>query len=279
MKLQNVGFYLSDIGDNWYRNREDSITDRAAFAEQIRQRLGSSAGCSDAAKKKLDMRVQHHQETYTPYIEDVLALCRRVDKDMCEADRVRHIMKGISQFAYSSLALQNPATVVDVAATCQRLDELQSIRLQQDTQASPPHLGNEKLRTLIRSIIREKLCNHPSPCATSRPVPASALREMVQEELASMSHLSQPGLPTQVTTPSYSEVASRPPLSLAPVTIQPNPEFVTAVPEVSNPVLPPDMATASPRHSHWPACLLLLWNPRSHLPFLQEAPTRQETRQ
>lgn len=61
-------------------------------------------------------------------------------------------MKGIGQFAFSALPVQNPAIVADVVATCQRLDKLQSIRLQNDTLA-PPYLGNDELRTMIRAII------------------------------------------------------------------------------------------------------------------------------
>ncbi|XP_049276160.1 LOW QUALITY PROTEIN: intraflagellar transport protein 122 homolog [Rhipicephalus sanguineus] len=42
---------------------------------------------SDIAKKRLAGRVQHTGESYTSYIEDVLALCRRVDTFMAENDR------------------------------------------------------------------------------------------------------------------------------------------------------------------------------------------------
>lgn len=80
--------------------------------------------------------MQQPQETYTSYIEDVLALCRRGNKGMSEADRVLHILKGIPQFAFTAVDLQNPTTVSDVTATCQRLNDLQSVRVQSATPGS-----------------------------------------------------------------------------------------------------------------------------------------------
>lgn len=94
------------------------------------------------------------------YIEDVLALCRRVNKDMSEPDLARHILKGINQFVLTALALQNPTTVPDVTTTCQRLDNLQSARIKQDT--SVRYFGDEGLRAWIRAIIREELQNRAS---------------------------------------------------------------------------------------------------------------------
>lgn len=69
--------------------------------------------------------MQQGIEIYTSYIEDVLALCRRVDKDIQESDRVRHNLKGIGEFAFNALVLPNLYTVSDVISTCQRLDERQ----------------------------------------------------------------------------------------------------------------------------------------------------------
>lgn len=63
------------------------------------------------------------------YIEDVLALCRRVDGSMSEEDLVRHVRKGIAPFAFQALALQNHSRVQDVIAKCKRLEDLKSMRV------------------------------------------------------------------------------------------------------------------------------------------------------
>ena len=73
---------------------------------------------------------------------------------MTEAERVRHILKGIGTIAFNALAVNNPATVEDITSTCQRLDELQSLRLQQ---GSDPRLtSHSDLPAVIRNIIREE---------------------------------------------------------------------------------------------------------------------------
>lgn len=93
LKLLNVVFYLTDVAKTWFLNHEEDLADWAQFTAQLRQIFGTSTSRLEAAKKKLDERVQHPAESYTSYIEDVLALCRRVNRDMSECDRVKHILK------------------------------------------------------------------------------------------------------------------------------------------------------------------------------------------
>lgn len=124
-KLLNVGFYLTQVAETWYLNHRHYFTDWAGFTTELRKIFGSTKARSDNAKRILDVRVQQANEIYTWYIEDVLALCRRVDKDIQESDRVRHILKGINEIAFNALVLQNLDTVSDVISTCQRLDERQ----------------------------------------------------------------------------------------------------------------------------------------------------------
>lgn len=212
-KLKSVGFYLSDVADTWYRNHRETLTDWATFTEKLRQIFGTPSTRSDIAKRKLDARWQRSDETYAAYIEDVLALCRRVSPDMSEADKVRHVLKGIAEFAFNSLVLQNPASVDDIRNACQRLDQLQAIRLRPSTE--PARLPPEsELRTLIRNIIREELqqqgssCVHGDRCSQ----PATDLRGIIKEELASMTGHSNSTSPLAVTVQSYADAASRPPV-------------------------------------------------------------------
>lgn len=235
LKLKNVCFSLSEVAKTWFLNKEDTIDDWADFTTKLRMIFGSSTVRSEGAKKKLAVRLQHPNETYTSYIEDVLALCRRVDKNMSEADRVRHILKGIGQFAFSALALQNPTTVSDVTATCQRLDALQSERIQPETPSR--QLGDEDLRSIIRAIIREELNNHADSCASNSSYSAATpgLREIIKEELSSMTSQAPPDYTAPLATPSYSEVAARPPLPVAPVISQHHSRYVSAFPPAPGP--------------------------------------------
>lgn len=212
-KLQSVEFYLADPAKRWFKNREDRIADWASFSQQLREMFGTPTIRADVAKRQLSTRIQRPEETYASYIEDVLALCRRVDESMPEADKVRHVLKGIASFAYNALVVQNPSSVDDVRTTCQRLDELQSIRLQQDARALQLH-GELDLRAIIRQIIREELHLHDPPAPTRDHVCTQPpqLRDIVKEELASMTGL-LPATSSVTATPtlSYSAIASRPP--------------------------------------------------------------------
>lgn len=235
LKLKNVWLYLSEVAKTWFLNKEDTIDDWADFTTKLRLIFGSSAVRSEGAKKKLAVRLQRPNETYTSYIEDVLALCRRVDKDMSEADRVRHILKGIGQFAFSALAIQNPTTVSDVTATCHRLDALQSERIQPETPTR--QLGDEDLRSLIRAIIREELNNHTDSCVSHSSYSAATpgLRDIIKEELSSLTNPAPAEYVAPLATPSYAEVAARPPQPLAPVTSQNRSGYVSAFPPSPGP--------------------------------------------
>lgn len=130
---------------------------------------------------------------------------------MPEADKVRHIMKGISSFAFNVLAIQNPTTIAEVRAICQRLDNLQAIRLQQDSWPTSPSWKVE-LRALIRAIIREELQQRNAPCPQNAPVCAQALRDVIKKELACITNIPQPCQTAPLHIPTYSEAASRPPI-------------------------------------------------------------------
>lgn len=63
-------------------------------------------------------------ESYTLYIEDALALSRRVNAAMTGTDKAQLILKGIATVEFNAVAIKNPDTIVDIAATCQHLDNL-----------------------------------------------------------------------------------------------------------------------------------------------------------
>ncbi|CAN7951213.1 unnamed protein product, partial [Ixodes pacificus] len=129
-KLRNAIFYISDVAKIWFTNHEDEIATWLQFKTQLAEIFGKPTNRKAIAERKLAARIQTSSETYTSYIEDVLSLCRRCDKDMSEADRVRHVIKGISEEAFNVLLVQNPTTVKDITTHCQRLDEARNSRLQ-----------------------------------------------------------------------------------------------------------------------------------------------------
>lgn len=231
LKLSNVGWSLREVAETWFYNNEEKFTSWSAFTAELRKIFGTPATRSEAAKKKLDVRVQHPGETYTSYIEDVLALCRRVNASMTEDERVRHIVKGISNFAFHALALQNPTSVDDIKSTCQRLDTLQSQRLPSATWDSPAPTDSD-LRSIIRSIIREELQGQPegtlSGGLNQSCIPG--LRGMIKEELASITCAPPPKADIPVTSSTAKVPLLHPfPHACAPVSYSEPPQPAQAL--------------------------------------------------
>ena len=244
-KLTRVAFYLTGVAKTWFFNHELDFVDWTSFKHQLRQIFANPSIRSDIAKKKLAERVQQTGESYTSYIEDVLALCRRVNNSMTENDRVRHLLKGIGAAAFNALAVQNPTTVSEVVATCQRLDELHLLRLQPDT----THLSatnDSELRALIRSIIREELQAQAMSCPLELRTTSSgsSLRNIVREELVAMTCAEVPRH-DPLPTPTYAHVAALAP----PQQTQPHAPIMHGSVNVLSPrtSLPPPNAWRPPR--------------------------------
>lgn len=138
-KLRNVSLSLRKVAKTWFYNPERDFTYWQQFTFELRLVLDTSSTRTEAAKKKLDENIQLPGESYTSYIEDVLALCHRANKDMTKDSRVRHVLKGNFPFAFNALVAQNPTSVNQVVTMCQRHDDRQSLRgqpTQWDTRAS-----------------------------------------------------------------------------------------------------------------------------------------------
>ncbi|XP_037518841.1 uncharacterized protein LOC119395902 [Rhipicephalus sanguineus] len=161
---------------------------------------------------------------------------------MPESDKVRHILKGIGAVPFNALAAQNPTTIAEVVTTCQRLDALDSVRLQPDI--GEHHSTSQKhLRDLIRDIIREELqsmgFSPPSPCSTQSSGPA--LRDIIREELTSMTSPAHVQPPASRPIPTNAQVAAAPPgdvnttlpLPYASIAAAPPVHFRSALPDPS----------------------------------------------
>lgn len=63
------------------------------------------------------------------YIQDVLALCRKVDDNMPEMEKVAHILKGIADDAFTLLVFKSSSTVQEVINECRRFEDAKSRRI------------------------------------------------------------------------------------------------------------------------------------------------------
>ncbi|XP_077494857.1 uncharacterized protein LOC144105609 [Amblyomma americanum] len=129
--LANVIFYLKDTARVWYETHEDDLTSWDVCKQKLRDLFGRPLGRTLAAKRDLASRAQTSTESYVSYIQDVLALCNRVDNNMPESDKVGHVLKGIASDAFNLLVYKNCTTLDDIIKECRRFEEAKSRRISQ----------------------------------------------------------------------------------------------------------------------------------------------------
>nr|XP_054930956.1 uncharacterized protein LOC129386782 [Dermacentor andersoni] len=105
MMLANVIFYLRGTAKQWYDTHEADLTSWDVCKEKMRDLFGRPVGRQLAAKKELACRAQTSTESYVVYIQDVLALYRKADDNMTEADKIGHILKAMKIVAFISVLI------------------------------------------------------------------------------------------------------------------------------------------------------------------------------
>lgn len=249
-KLNNAMFYLSGVAKLWFRNHEADLRTWARFKTSIADVFGRPGVRKLRAEQRLRSRSQQTGETFTSYIEDIVDLCRRVNPTMAEGDKVRHIMKGISDDAFHMLLSKSPDTVSQVIELCQSFDELCRQRLL----TRRPPVSDESLASVavapdmdsllcqIKEFVRAEVARQLSLLSSATSPPSSLpanLRQVIQEQVCAAlpSARDTPPVPTPVAFPevtaplSYAEALSRPPpQTFAPfpsaVPLRPAPHFV-----------------------------------------------------
>lgn len=125
--LGNVIFYLRGTAKVWYETHEKELTTSWELCKQnLRELLGRPVGSQCAAQNELACLVQTCTESYLTYIQDVLALYRKVDSQMSKADKFRHVIKGIADDAFHLLVFTNSSTVQDIISECRRFEKAKS---------------------------------------------------------------------------------------------------------------------------------------------------------
>lgn len=128
-KWKSVYFYLGDAAKKGRRNHEAGIPNWSAFKVDFMEAFGRPDVRKLRAEQRLSVRAQQENETYTSYIEDVVDLCNRVNPAMPECDKIKHVLKGIEDYAFQMLLGKNPQTVREVFNWCLSYDELRKQRV------------------------------------------------------------------------------------------------------------------------------------------------------
>lgn len=207
--LANVYYYLKGTAKTWFDTNEATITSWDSFKEKLRAIFGKSVDRKLAAKKELSTRAQSATESYIMYIQDVLALCHKVDSQMPETEKVGHLLKGIADDAFNLLVFKNTSSVDEIISECRRFEQAKSRRIAQQFTRLPntaatsscedlfPPAGprrpsetespSQNLTKIIRREIEAIAPAPTSPCYVDQPVPTvSMVQNVVREELMHM---------------------------------------------------------------------------------------------
>ncbi|UYV84069.1 hypothetical protein LAZ67_X001057 [Cordylochernes scorpioides] len=188
LSLANVYFYLHGTAQRWYENNEENIPSWEIFKDQLGSVFGKKDNLRRQAEQKLKVRAQTRGETTEFYIQDVLRLCREVDAQMPEEERLSHLMKGVAEEVYRYLLPRDIATTDQFIAECRRVVALQGRRVTDSKFERLPNvtslgdLGDvTDLQSLIRQIVREEVQRALAPPREDPRI--SSLEEIVKEEV------------------------------------------------------------------------------------------------
>lgn len=201
LMLANVIFYLTDTAKVWYETHEEELTSWELCKQKLRELFGRPLGRQRSAQKELASRVQTCTESYLTYIQDVLALCRRVDSQMSEADKVAHVIKGIADDAFHLLVFKNSSTVQDIISECRRFEEAKSRRVLHQFTRLPntaatstcedPRLPSTESSSDVVRIVRREIeaaapLTSPTLNSDNHHATVSLIQSVVRQELANV---------------------------------------------------------------------------------------------
>lgn len=220
LKLTNIPFYLSGTPLTWYENNEASFDSWHTFKHLLMEAFGNKEEEITKAKQYLQTRHQASGEAFASYMADVLQACRKVNPDMAEAEKIRHLLKGLTQAFFTAVALHKFATVSELTNACKRFEDLQRQRILPDTlliSGAAPVSENAALTLLIRTIVREELERLKMSATYGPPSTAhfasqasgdSSLRQLVQQELKSAALPPATSVVPDQCRPSYADVCA-----------------------------------------------------------------------
>ncbi|UYV77928.1 hypothetical protein LAZ67_15002896 [Cordylochernes scorpioides] len=162
--LANVYFYLNGTALKWFENNEETIRNWEEFTTQLESVFGKSESLRLLAEKKLKIRAQLKGESTEFYIQDVLRLCKEVDLQMSEGDKISHLMKGIVEELYQALLPRDINNTDQFVSECRRIEALHRRRVTSAKYERLPNVAsldvcddNTDLSSMIRQIVREEV--------------------------------------------------------------------------------------------------------------------------
>ncbi|XP_077497876.1 uncharacterized protein LOC144108538 [Amblyomma americanum] len=194
LMLANVIFYLNGTARVWYETHEEELTSWDTFKEKLKTLFGRPDDRQLAAKKQLATRAQSSTESYVAYIQDILALCHKVDAAMSETDKVGHVLKGIADDAFHLLVCKDCTSIDSIINECRRFEQVKGRRI------SP------SFSRLPNTAATSSCEDHRSPSRTPSDAPAvtDSVTRIVRRELEALAPVISPPSVPDTTLPAVS---------------------------------------------------------------------------
>ncbi|UYV60808.1 hypothetical protein LAZ67_1002398 [Cordylochernes scorpioides] len=148
---------------------------------------------------------------------DVLCLCKEVDPQMSEEDKISHLMKGIAEELYQALLPRDVQSTEQFITECRRVEALRCRRVTPTKYERLPNVASlcdqddgEDLSSLIRKIVREEI---KQALDSPQEEPKNAvIEDLVREEIVkTLAPRSKPTIsPPQASRPRYEAQTIRP---------------------------------------------------------------------
>ncbi|UYV76014.1 hypothetical protein LAZ67_13002151 [Cordylochernes scorpioides] len=222
------------------------------FETMLSQAFGHHASEKDQVLEKLKARAQGKGESSEAYIQDVLYLCRQINPNMNENEKVAHLVKGVSEEIYRAIVTFEIATTEEFIRWCRKIELSQKKRV--NTRIVFDRLPNaaainpaesESMEDLIRRIVREEIYHalNPEP-ATLKPSSLDLIiREEVERNLSAISQPVQRSMPRQ-------QYSNRPQIFKQ----TPRQQFLNQRPPVPNQTSPQRRTDEWRTHENVPIC-------------------------
>ncbi|UYV71013.1 K02A2.6-like [Cordylochernes scorpioides] len=187
MKLANAPFFLEGTAGQWYDNNEEGMDSWDRFKEMFSRTFDNSGVLLRRAKDNLQSRAQKSTESCESYIQDVLSLCRQVNPDMSQGEKVAHLMKGVVEDVYQVILIKEIDTVEAFVDWCRKVEACKQRRIGKPRFERLPNVASieqpnsSSLEDLIRRIVREEIKSalHSEPIVPE----VNSLKKIIHEEV------------------------------------------------------------------------------------------------
>lgn len=135
-KAVQLPCYLRGSAADWYERQAVAPANYSELANALRATFRDTAG-AERSYAALLSREQEVGEAPLSYLQEILRLCHRAAPEMSEAEKIRHILRGLQHDVYERVAILSNASLVELRENIGRVETALALRKQRTTREVP----------------------------------------------------------------------------------------------------------------------------------------------